>query len=169
MCGVLKLEKKIVYFEKAGRVNTDETLLLAKERALELGIKNVILAATRGYTAERALEIFRDSDLRFIVMGTNICSEIEYDYPGLMRNTLKKFSEGTKVCLEICMVAADEGLVKEGKEVIAVAGTSPSGGFEGGGGADTALVLTPKKSENFTGIPEKAKRREIKELICKPR
>ena len=30
------MEKNIVYFEKAGKVNTEKTLLLAKERAEEL-------------------------------------------------------------------------------------------------------------------------------------
>jgi len=31
------------------------------------------------------------------------------------------------------------------------------------------LRILAKKPENFIGIPEKAKRREIKEIICKPR
>jgi len=86
----------------------------------------------------------------------------------LMKNALKKLSEGVKVCMEICIVAAEERLVPEGKEVIAIAGTSPSG-FEDGGGADTALVMVPWKSERFNKLPEKAKRRDVKEIICKPR
>ena len=182
------MEKKIVYFEKAGKVNTEETLMLAKETAQEVGIQNLVLASTHGYTASKALEIFSDTDLRFIVVGTNresfaknllqvleekgvpvrFSNEVEYNYPELMRNAFKKLSEGVKVCMDICMVAAEEDLVPEGKEVIAIAGTSPLG-FEDGGGADTALVMIPRKSEEFSKLQEKAKRRDVKEIICKPR
>jgi len=184
----MDLEKKIVYFEKAGKVNTEETLMLAKETGQELGIQNLVLASTHGYTASKALEIFSDTDLRFIVVGTNresfakdllqvleengvpvrFSNEVEYNYPELMRNAFKKLSEGVKVCMDILMVAAEEDLVPEGKEVIAIAGTSPLG-FEDGGGADTALVMIPRKSEEFNKLQEKAKRRDVKEIICKPR
>jgi hypothetical protein len=185
---VVKLEKKIVYFEKAGKINTDDTLRVAEKRALDLGLTNIVLATSRGYTAERAIELYKDSKLKVIVMGTNretiskdlvqnleikniplrFCNEIEYIYPDHMRNAFRKISEGFKVCMEICMAAVHEGLIPEGKEVVAVAGTSPLG-FDGGGGADTAVVLIPKSPENFLIVPEKAKRREIKEIICKPR
>jgi hypothetical protein len=73
-----------------------------------------------------------------------------------------------KICLEVGMVAVDQKLIQEGEEVIAIAGTS-SRGFENGGGADTAIVLTARSSETFNNIPIKAKRREILEIICKPR
>jgi hypothetical protein len=53
------LEKKIVYFEKAGKVNIDATLRLAKERAEELGIKTIVLASSSGYTAQKPLRFFR--------------------------------------------------------------------------------------------------------------
>jgi len=66
------------------------------------------------------------------------------------------------------MVASKEGLVPEGEEVIAVAGTSPWG-YKDGGGADTALVMIPKRSDAFNKLPEKVKRRDVKEIICKPR
>lgn len=184
---VLDLEKRIVYFENAGKVNTEEALSLAKKRAQELGIKNVILASTHGYTAQKALEAF-GTDLRFTVVGTDresfskdllriledkgisvrFSHEVEYTYPELMKNALRKLSEGVKVCMDICIVAAEERLVPEGKEVIAIAGTGPLG-FEDGGGADTALVMVPWKSERFNKLPEKAKRRDVKEIICKPR
>jgi hypothetical protein len=48
------IESKIVYFESPGRVNTDETLALAKERAEGLGIKYLVVASTSGATALRA-------------------------------------------------------------------------------------------------------------------
>ena len=44
------LECKTVYFEKSGRDNTDLTLKLAKVRAEELGIRNVVVASSTGVT-----------------------------------------------------------------------------------------------------------------------
>lgn len=49
---------KTVYFEKPGLENTDETLRLAKERAENLGIKNIVVASTTGATGVKASEVF---------------------------------------------------------------------------------------------------------------
>ncbi len=50
--------KTVTYFEKAGSKNTDETLRLAHERALELGIRDVVVASSHGETALKAAKIF---------------------------------------------------------------------------------------------------------------
>ena len=50
------MEEKIVYFEKPGVGNTEETLRLAVERAQARGIKKIVLASTRGDTARLAAE-----------------------------------------------------------------------------------------------------------------
>jgi hypothetical protein len=180
------LEKKIVYFEKAGKINTEETLRLAKIRAQELGIKNIVLASTNGYTAEKALEIL--DDVQLIVGGIEresfdkdllkklegigvpifFSEEVDYTYPEMRQNAFKKLSEGVKVCMDICMMAAEKGVVPEGEEVVAIGGTGTLG-FKEGGGADTALVMIPRTSEQFNILPEKAERRDVKEIICKPR
>ncbi len=52
------MEGKIVYFDKVGRENTEETLSIAKERAEELGIQTILVASTYGDTAARAVEVF---------------------------------------------------------------------------------------------------------------
>ena len=57
----MQLEQKIVYFEKAGKLNTEKTLRLAKERAETLNLKKVVLASSNGYTARMALKIFQDT------------------------------------------------------------------------------------------------------------
>jgi hypothetical protein len=49
---------KTVYFENSGSQNTMETLRLAKERAEELGIKNIVVATTAGKTGVKASEVF---------------------------------------------------------------------------------------------------------------
>lgn len=72
----------------------------------------------------------------------------------IMAETLRIFGEGTKVAVEIMMMAADAGLIPIDKEVIAIAGTSR--------GADTALVIRPANSTRMFDLT-------IKEIVAKPR
>lgn len=51
------MEDSIEYFDKGGSKNTLTTLQLAKDKALEKGIKNVAIASIRGQTAKKAIEI----------------------------------------------------------------------------------------------------------------
>jgi hypothetical protein len=66
---------------------------------------------------------------------------------------LKTFGQGTKVCAEIAMMAADAGLIPVTEDVVCIAGT--------GRGADTAWILRPAYSQTFPKIRMKA-------CICKP-
>jgi len=72
----------------------------------------------------------------------------------LVAHTLRLFGEGTKVCVEITVMAADAGLIPVDRNVIAMAGTSR--------GVDTALVIKPASSSRFFDL-------EVKEVIAKPR
>ena len=65
---ILMRVAKTVYFSKGGIENTEETLKLAKERATELGIKDIIVASTRGYTAKKAVEVFPPGEYNLIVV-----------------------------------------------------------------------------------------------------
>ena len=47
-----------VYFDGKGKQYTEETLKLAKKRADELGIKNIVVASYTGYAGVLASEIF---------------------------------------------------------------------------------------------------------------
>ena len=71
----------------------------------------------------------------------------------LMADILRLFGEGTKVCLEITVMAADAGEISMDRPVIAIAGTSE--------GSDTALVVRPAHSNNFFDL-------YVKEIIAKP-
>ncbi|MGQ9529979.1 MAG: pyruvate kinase alpha/beta domain-containing protein [Candidatus Bathycorpusculaceae bacterium] len=71
----------------------------------------------------------------------------------LIANVLRLMGEGTKVCVEITLMAADAGLIPIDKDVIAIAGTSS--------GADTALRIQPANSARFFDL-------KIKEIIAKP-
>ena len=53
----------------------------------------------------------------------------------IVADTLRMFSQGMKVCVEVAVMAAEAGFVTPDEEVVAVGGT--------GTGADTAVVLKP--------------------------
>ena len=75
-------------------------------------------------------------------------------YPVLiMADTLRLFGQGTKVAVEVAVMAADAGALS-GNDIIAIGGS--------GHGADTALVLKPAHQNNFFDL-------RIREIICKPR
>jgi len=71
----------------------------------------------------------------------------------LIANTLRLMGEGTKVCVEITLMAADAGLIPADKDVVAVAGT--------GRGADTALRIKPANAARLFDL-------RIREVIAKP-
>jgi hypothetical protein len=73
--------------------------------------------------------------------------------PQAMANLLRTFGQGTKVCLEILLMACDGGCIRIGEKVIAAAGT--------GSGADTALVATAAPTSRLSSL-------RIHEIICKP-
>lgn len=75
-------------------------------------------------------------------------------YPVLMiADTLRLFGQGTKVAVEVAVMAADAGTLS-GADIVSIGGS--------GGGADAALVLKPAHQNNFFDL-------RIKEVICKPR
>jgi len=72
----------------------------------------------------------------------------------IIANTLRLLGQGTKVCVEIVLMAADAGLISMDKDVVAVGGT--------GRGADTALLIKPANTSDFFNL-------KIKEVIAKPK
>lgn len=62
--------KSVWYFPSPkGQANTEKTLNMSKERALEMGIKHVIVASTTGTTGLRAVEFFAGSGIKVIVVS----------------------------------------------------------------------------------------------------
>ncbi len=61
--------------------------------------------------------------------------------------------EGTKVCVEITLMAADAGLIPADRDVVAIAGS--------GKGADTALRIKPANAARLFDL-------RIREVIAKP-
>jgi len=72
----------------------------------------------------------------------------------LIAHTLRRFGEGTKVCVEITLMATDAGLIPMDRDIVAVAGSSH--------GADTALLMKPANASRFFDL-------RVREVIAKPR
>jgi hypothetical protein len=77
-----------------------------------------------------------------------------YQVDEIMAFTLRTFGQGTKVAVEIALMAADAGLVRTDEDIISMGGT--------GEGVDTALVVRPSNSFRFFEL-------KVREVICKPR
>jgi hypothetical protein len=69
------MEGKILYFETPGKHNTDSTLLAARQRAEELGIQQIVVASTHGYTARRVKELF--AGLKVDIIAVSICASFD--------------------------------------------------------------------------------------------
>lgn len=88
-------------------------------------------------------------------LETALSSKFSGLYPTLLiAQSLRRFGEGPKVCCEIVMMAADAGLIPEGEEVIAVAGT--------GKGSDTVMIIRSATSKRFLDL-------KVLEILAKPR
>jgi hypothetical protein len=188
------MEKRVVYFEKAGKDNTATCLEVARKAAAEDGFRYIVVATTTGSTGLLFSEAFRDGRPQVSVVthsagfrgpntfeieeealrkikengakvytGTILTHSIETSftskfsglYPAMIvAQSLRRFGEGAKVCCEIVMMAADAGLIPEGEEVLAVAGT--------GYGADTVMVLKSAASKRFLDL-------RVLEILAKPR
>ena len=185
-------KKSITYFSEPGETNTNDVLMASKERASELGIKDIVVATTRGETAVKAVEIFKGYNVVIVThvtgmkepgvqeltednakkikagggkilttahafMGVNRAIQKQFDTmypPGIIAQTLRLFSQGMKVVVEITAMAADAGLIPVDKDILAIAGSSR--------GADTAVVIKPANSHNLFDMV-------IREIIAKPR
>jgi uncharacterized protein len=96
---------------------------------------------------------------RAMRQGSLIPPGASYVVGDIVANTLRVFGQGTKVACEIAAMAADAGLVRTDEETISIAGTFLG---EGGGGADTAVVIQPANVNLFFQT-------QVKEILCKPR
>ena len=76
----------------------------------------------------------------------------------IIADTLRRFSQGTKVAAEIVMMATDAGAIPEGVEVASMGGT--------GGGCDTAYVI---KSCHANMFFDREKGMEFREVVALPR
>lgn len=141
----------------------------AKTSKIFKGYKVIIITHHSGFREPGKIEL-REEYRREIIAngasiftGTHALSSVERairkDFDTvqpleLIANTLRLMGEGTKVCIEIILMAADAGLIPVDRDVIAIAGT--------GRGADTVLRIKPANTSRFFNL-------KIREVVAKPR
>lgn len=142
----------------------------AMARQLEgKNVNVVVVTHSAGFKEPNHFEFLpehRDEILRCgakIYTGTILTHSIEtafskkFDglYPTMIvAQSLRRFGEGVKVCCEIVMEACDGGLIPEGEEVAALAGTVR--------GADTVCIIKSAASKRFLEL-------KVLEILAKPR
>lgn len=182
-------EAKIVYFEKPGKQNTEETLALAVAAAREQGIKNVIVASSRGGTADMLPDM---PELQFTVVYTTptyrgkdfmISPEQQerlrargitvFTAAHALSGVERAFSTDYKGVYPTEIVANTLRLFGQGTKVcVEIAAMAVDGGYikngekvvcvaGTGGGADTAIVLCAAPSHQIF-------KTKIQQYICKP-
>ena len=112
---------------------------------------------------DEAISKMKEVDIKVLTgthsLGQNVNSAFTDKFggkslDGVVKETLYRFCQGMKVCVEIVLMAADVGLIPINREVIAIAGTER--------GADTAIVVKPAYPRTFLDF-------KILEIIAKPR
>ncbi len=181
---------KILYFTTPGKLNTDATLEYARERAEALGIKQIVIASTHGYSAKRARIIFAGTNVEIIAV--TICAG--YDDLGW---TMTPQERSELESLDITVLTTIHALgddvsdalsntapnrivretlytfcqgMKVAVEVAIMAADAGLLDMESeviaiagtDEGADTALVLKPAVARKFRKL-------EIREILAKPR
>jgi len=184
-------EAKTVYFDEPGESNTGETLRLAKARADELGITQVIVATTGGDTALAAVKVFKNFDLVIVTHSTGFDGPDTQSLKDADRKKLEK--SGARVLTTTHAFGGVGRAVRfklntyELEEIVAytlrtfgqgakvcieittmaadagyVKTTKPAIAIAGTGrGADTAMVISPTHVQTFFDL-------KVHEFICKP-
>ncbi len=180
-----------MYFDKPGKDNTQQALKLAAARGKELGIEEVVLASTTGFTAYQAIEIFDGPRITAVTYHSGFKEPFKSQMPAEVRTDLQE--KGIRVVaashalsgVERSIAKKHSGVypvlimadtlrlfgqgVKVAVEVAVMA--ADAGALSGkdiiaiggsGRGADAALVLKPAHQNNFFDL-------RIKEVVCKPR
>jgi hypothetical protein len=183
-------EKTILYFEKPGEANTDATLAIARARAEQLGIRQIVVASSHGFTAQRAREIF--AGLEVEIIAVSICASFsEEGWTMSDAERLALQSSGIRVLTSLHALgddvsaafdpAAPNAIVRETlytfcqgmKVAVEVALMAADAGLLDmtreviaiagtSNGADTAVVLQPAYSRKFQEL-------QIREILAKPR
>jgi len=161
--------------ERAQALGIEELVLASSSgdtayRALELCSPFKITVVTYHCGFKAPFQNVMPADIRtdlerrgvHVVAATHALSGVERSffnkysgaYPVLIvADTLRLFGQGTKVAVEVAIMAADSGALSGG-DIVSIGGSSK--------GADTALILKPANQSNLYDL-------RIREIVCKPR
>jgi hypothetical protein len=187
----MSIKKSILYFSQTGNTNTQATIKIAKERADELGIKDVVVASTRGDAGLIAADIFQEYNVVVVTHSTGFREpgkqELSEEMISKIRAAGGKILTATHVFRGVdraiqskfntvyptIIIAQTLRLFGQGMKVVveitamaADAGLIPADKdiivIAGSNkGADTAVIIQPSNSHNIFDMV-------IKEIIAKP-
>ncbi len=148
--------------------STGKTALRLKEKAKPgLEIIGVTFGAGSKYKEEveefnKNRHALEQQGIR-VVRGLHALSATERGFENKYKNellplnivadTLRMFSQGMKVCVEISIMAAEHGFITPDEDIVAVGGS--------GHGADTSVVMRAAYARNMFDI-------KIKAILCMP-
>ncbi|MEM3041324.1 MAG: pyruvate kinase alpha/beta domain-containing protein [Nitrososphaerota archaeon] len=185
-------EKTIIYFDQPGPEDTEEVLRRAKKRAEELGIRDIVVASTRGDTGAKASALFKGFNLVVVTHCTGFrepgVQELTNENREAIEKNGGKLLTGTHAFMNVErairtkfgtaypteIVAQTLRLFGEGMKVAveivtmaADAGLIPVDrevlSIAGTGkGADTAIIVQPANSARMFDMA-------IREVVAKPR
>lgn len=131
--------KNLIVVSHVAGFDSPDSAELAPEIRAELEAAGAIVV-----TAAHSLGgIGRAARIKFGTYGTD----------ELIAHALRLFGEGTKVAIEIAMMAADAGAISTQQRVISIGGSTS--------GADAALIMQPANTHRFFDI-------RVDEILCKP-
>jgi len=185
-------EKAIMYFDCSGEEDTEEVLKMTTRRAEELGIRDIVVASTRGETGVRASEIFRGFNIVVVAHHTGFkepgVQELTEENRRIIEKNGGKILTGTHAFMNVErairnkfgtaypteIIAQTLRLFGEGMkvavEIVAMAADAGLIPVDGevigiagtGKGADTAVLVQPANSARIFDMT-------VKEIIAKPR
>jgi len=104
------MEEKTKYFEAGGEACTDEALRIAAEYADAHNIKNIVVASSRGFTAEKAAKVFKGKNLIVVTHVHGFRESNAIEFPDDIRKKLE--ADGVKVLTTAHAFGGTNWLVK---------------------------------------------------------
>ena len=184
------MDERILYFEAPGKANTDATLRAARQRATALGIDQLVVASTHGFTARRARKIFEGLEVGIVAVSISAGFDDEgWTMTPQERAELEGMGITVLTCTHSLGDDVNEGLgihtpnrvVRETlyrfcqgmKVAVEVALMAADAGLldpdkeavaiaGSGEGADTAIIVKPACTRKFREL-------EVREILAKPR
>lgn len=180
------MESKVVYFEDIKPENTEAVFRLVQERLKGSGIKKLVIASTTGSTAKLAMDFFKDSGVKLIIVPHQFDFHRDTNaFPQELVKTLRESGHeihfGTMLFHTDDFYGSNNGTimanllrcfcqgVKVCFEIVLMAtdgGHIASGekviAIAGTGrGSDTALVMQAASTQHMRNL-------RVSEIICKP-
>ena len=179
------MEKRIIYFERPGGDNTSSVFPLVDDELSETGIRKVVIASTRGETAQYTMDRYKGRDIRLVIVPHQYGFGPEQRFPEelvvrarreghevyfgtMLFHTEELFGPGTPMWVASFLGAFCQGF-KVCVEILLMASNAGLvnegekvivvGGTDRG--ADTAMVMTGATSMNLKSL-------HVSQILCKP-